>query len=397
MTKKIVVILFSILIITSFTSTTGKNTSNSFNIFSDKGPDLPEWSIGDFWEYNITIIFAGILTIEAVRMEAIVTEISENTYTLELNGYVNKIKITDYDYSIFINALYLTGYIIIEKSTLSMKEHNLTVSGNLQNPKIDFYATLKMIFDQNLDFFNFPINVGNNWYITNKIDLILTGYGEMNGEELFILDEKSLNNPLNDELSILKKEFINTPAGTYESFLISGKIGNPSEIWYSPEIGYLVKVKQNIPKFIKFTIKVRFESYLDLLSTNFNQPEDNTPSTPCITGPINGKPKVDYEYIIKTNDPNGERVYYKIDWGDGYCSNWIGPYESGEEIIVTHSWDIKAEYKLRVKAKDENGYQTSWAPLSVTISKQKTVNNIFLNFIHNHPNLFPLLRQIFGL
>ena len=397
MTKKIIVILFSILIITSFTSTTGKNTSNSFNIFSDKGPDLPEWSIGDFWEYNITIIFAGILTIEAVRMEAIVTEISENTYTLELNGYVNKIKITDYDYSIFINALYLTGYIIIEKSTLSMKEHNLTVSGNLQNPKIDFYVTLKMIFDQNLDFFNFPINVGNNWYITNKIDLILTGYGEMNGEELFILDEKSLNNPLYDELSILKKGFINTPAGTYESFLISGKIGNPSEIWYSPEIGYLVKVKQNIPKFIKFTIKVRFESYLDLLSTNFNQPEDNTPSTPCITGPINGKPKINYEYIIKTNDPNGERVYYKIDWGDGYCSNWIGPYESGEEIIVTHSWDIKAEYKLRVKAKDENGYQTSWAPLGVTISKQKTVNNIFLNFIHNHPNLFPLLRQIFGL
>lgn len=378
----------------SFTSTIGKISSNPSKIVRFEEPDLPQWSIGDFWEYNMTIIFAGILSIEAVRMEAIVTNISNDTYTLELNGYVNKVKITDYDYSIFFDALYLNGYIFIDKSTLSMKEYNLTVSGNLQKPIIDFYITLKMIFEQNLDFFDFPIicDGEDDWYITNKINLFITGYGEMNGEELFIIDEKSLNNPLNDKLSVLKKEYINVPAGTFESFLISGKIGNPSEIWYSPEIGYLVKVKQNIPNFIKLSIKVRFESYLELLSTNYNHPENNTPSAPQIAGPMNGKPGVKYDYKVTTNDPNGEKLYYIIDWGDGYCSKWIGPYESGEEIIVTHSWDKKAEYKIRVKAKDENGYQTSWSPLSVTISKQKTINNVFLNLLKSGPNMFPILQ-----
>lgn len=398
MTKKITFIIFSLLILSmmSFTSTIGKISSNPYEIVTFEEPDLPEWSIGDFWEYNMTIIFAGILSIEAVRMEAIVTNISNDTYTLELNGYVNKVKITDYDYSIFIDALYLNGYIFIDKSTLSMKEYNLTVSGNLQKPIIDFYVTLKMIFDQNLDFFDFPIicDEEDDWYITNKINLFITGYGEMNGEELFIIDEKSLNNPLNDELSVLKKEYINVPAGTFESFLISGKLGNPSEIWYSPEVGYLVKVKQNIPNFIKFSIKLRFESYLELLSTNYNKPENNTPSNPQITGPMNGKPGVKYEYKVTANDPNGEKVYYIIDWGDGCCSNWIGPYESGEEIIVTHSWDTKAEYKIRVKAKDENGYQTTWSPIGVTISKHNIAKNLFLNFLQIHPNMFPILQLL---
>ncbi|KYK21845.1 hypothetical protein AYK24_08630 [Thermoplasmatales archaeon SG8-52-4] len=398
MTKKVVFIIFSLLILSmaSFTSTIGKINTSSSKISIYTEPDFPEWSIGDFWEYNLTIIFAGILSIEAVRMEAIVTDIFNDTYTLELSGYVNKIKITDYDYSIFVDALYLDGYATIDKSTLSIKEYCLTVSGNLHKPKIDFYVTLKMIFEQYLDFLDFPIicNGGDNWFITNNIDLILTGYGEMNGEELFITDEKSLDNPLNDELSVIKKEFINTPAGTFESFLISGKLGNPSEIWYSPEAGYIVKVKQNIPKFILFTIKVRFECYLDLLSTNFNQPENNTPFAPQIIGPFYGKQGVEYDYKVTTTDPNGEMVYYKIDWGDGCCTNWMGPHESGEEIIVTHSWDMKAKFNVRIKAKDVNGFQTPWSPLSITISKNKNVNNLFLNFLQSRPNMFPILRLL---
>jgi len=62
------------------------------------------------------------------------------------------------------------------------------------------------------------------------------------------------------------------------------------------------------------------------------------PNAPTINGPPSGRARVKYEYMFVTTDPNGDDVYYYIDWGDNINSEWIGPYHSGEEITMNHTW-----------------------------------------------------------
>jgi hypothetical protein len=75
----------------------------------------------------------------------------------------------------------------------------------------------------------------------------------------------------------------------------------------------------------------------------------------------------EHDYTLSTSDPNGDEVYYIVDWGDGTINNWFGPYTSGEEVIISHTFVKQADYKCRVKAKDEYDYQSCWtSPFIVT-------------------------------
>ena len=79
---------------------------------------------------------------------------------------------------------------------------------------------------------------------------------------------------------------------------------------------------------------------------------------------------IDYIYYASTEDPNGDPIYYKFDWGDGSESDWVGPYNSGEVVSVTHSWDANGTYYIRVKAKDAKGAESDWSStLKVTTNR----------------------------
>ncbi len=82
------------------------------------------------------------------------------------------------------------------------------------------------------------------------------------------------------------------------------------------------------------------------------------PYPPSIEGPTIGAEEIEYDYTFLTTDPEGEDVYYFIDWGDGTFSDWIGPYSSGEEISVSHMWSSPGEYEVRAKARDIYNYQS---------------------------------------
>jgi hypothetical protein len=110
-----------------------------------------------------------------------------------------------------------------------------------------------------------------------------------------------------------------------------------------------------------------------------------------------GKANIEYLYTTITIDPEGDRIYYLFDWGDGTDSGWIGPYHSGAEANASHNWAKKGMYDIKVKAKDEHGSQSFWSdPLSVSMPKNRIINikTVFLQFLKNYPNLFPILRQI---
>ena len=117
------------------------------------------------------------------------------------------------------------------------------------------------------------------------------------------------------------------------------------------------------------------------------------------TGIISGKPGKKYSYSSKTTDPFNLELSYQFDWGDGNVSEWIGPYPSGDECSTTHTWQTSGNYNIKVKAKNSNGSESVWSdPLEISMPKSKPyINTPLLNFLEDHPYMFPLLRQLLRL
>jgi hypothetical protein len=94
---------------------------------------------------------------------------------------------------------------------------------------------------------------------------------------------------------------------------------------------------------------------------------DRPPSTPTMTGRAEGEPGHFYLYTLTTIDPDGDMVYYYIDWGDGQTTVWVGPYNSGATAPVTHQWAENGTYTIQAKAKDTQGIESGWVTLEVTM------------------------------
>jgi hypothetical protein len=126
---------------------------------------------------------------------------------------------------------------------------------------------------------------------------------------------------------------------------------------------------------------------------------EKPPNPPTITGPASGKAGQPHNYTFNATDPNGDDVYYLIDWGDNTSSGWIGPYPSGHEITQSHTWIKKGTYDIKAKTKDSYGYESDWATLSVKMPY--SYNIPFLPFwerlFERFPHAFPILRHLMGL
>ena len=114
------------------------------------------------------------------------------------------------------------------------------------------------------------------------------------------------------------------------------------------------------------------------------------PNNPIIKGPTRVAPGVEYEYTFTTTDPNGDDVYYYINWG-GYFNvgEWIGPYSSGEQIVLTHTWKNKGIYTIKAKAKDIFDLESDWGYLTVT-----TLPNYNINTQNNQQSYNILIRNL---
>jgi parallel beta-helix repeat protein len=118
------------------------------------------------------------------------------------------------------------------------------------------------------------------------------------------------------------------------------------------------------------------------------------PSAPVITGLDCGKAKRMYNYTFNSTDPNGDSVYYCIDWGDSTMSGWIDLFPSGQEMFARHSWP-KGNYIIRSKAKDIYGAESGWSTLTITMSRPMFFNPpSFIRFLEQFPHAFPILRYL---
>jgi len=122
---------------------------------------------------------------------------------------------------------------------------------------------------------------------------------------------------------------------------------------------------------------------------------NNQPNKPTISGPSSGKTGKSYTYSAHTIDPDGDQVFYWFDWDDGTTSGWKGPYNSGQTESVSHVWNAKGTYQVKVKSKDINGVESVWSnPLPISMPNYKAMDLLFLRFLERHPHIFPILRRI---
>jgi PKD repeat protein len=126
---------------------------------------------------------------------------------------------------------------------------------------------------------------------------------------------------------------------------------------------------------------------------------DNTPpDVPQVIGPAEGKPGKPYLFNILTVDAQDQDIYYFIDWGDNTTSDWLGPYISGTEIHVTHSFAVKGTYLVKAKAKDVMDSESDWGTLQIVVPTEYTFTfNVFLQHVlEKFPRMFPVLRHFMG-
>lgn len=100
--------------------------------------------------------------------------------------------------------------------------------------------------------------------------------------------------------------------------------------------------------------------------------QNHPPETPTIHwSPDDG-------LTMSTTDPEGDDVFYQIDWGDGTITEWLGPSASGKEITVMHTWGTSGTYTVRVRAKDIFNATSEWTdPLLVEIQNPElTIDSI---------------------
>ena len=139
---------------------------------------------------------------------------------------------------------------------------------------------------------------------------------------------------------------------------------------------------------------------VDLFLTKF--PEDGGSNAPSIperpSGQTNGRAGQEYTFTSVTSDPQGDNLYYLFNWGGGNDSGGVGPYSSGEQGTASYVWS-RGNYNIIVKAKDVNGDVSGWSePLSVSMPMSQQPQNVwFLQFLQNHPRMFPILRHLLRL
>ncbi len=119
--------------------------------------------------------------------------------------------------------------------------------------------------------------------------------------------------------------------------------------------------------------------------------KSSAPSAPQINGPTSGKTDEEYNYTFISIDPTDDNVFYYIDWGDGELEEWIGPYNAGEQITISHSWSKDGSYIVRAKAKDVNDEESGWTTLEISMPKTKSINE-FNHWLFRLIQRFPILE-----
>jgi len=130
------------------------------------------------------------------------------------------------------------------------------------------------------------------------------------------------------------------------------------------------------------------------------QGPNNAPNAPEITGPTEGIIGEEHNYNFTIEDPDDGELFLYVDWGDEQIEEWIGPYLSGDTIMLSHTWDEKGDYVITAKVKDVLDAEGPEGTLEISMPKNNAFNfnvNLLEWLFERFPNAFPMLRLLLGL
>ena len=151
-------------------------------------------------------------------------------------------------------------------------------------------------------------------------------------------------------------------------FVASGTDVSQSHSWSAPGT-YAVKVEA-----LDYHGERSGWSYPAYITISSDQP-NRAPDTPeAPDGPSSGQVGTVYTFLVMTTDPDGDRVDYWIDWGDGSSDSGESDlWDSGVWTSWHHAWSSPGTYHVRAKAKDEWELDSDWSPSStITIVDEAT-------------------------
>jgi len=124
-------------------------------------------------------------------------------------------------------------------------------------------------------------------------------------------------------------------------------------------------------------------------------PDPIAPEKPTLTGPASGKFGDEYSYSATSTDDNGDQIYYLFDWGDGTNSGWVGPYTSGLTIDWSHTWEVRGDYEIKVRAKDTTGLLSDWSDtLPISMPLFRTPITFIIELLERLIEHFPFLQWL---
>jgi polyhydroxybutyrate depolymerase len=87
---------------------------------------------------------------------------------------------------------------------------------------------------------------------------------------------------------------------------------------------------------------------------------NRAPEAPVLTGPSAGKVNDSLSFDVGSTDPDGNRISYEADWGDG-TSAMSANVSSGKMVRLGRSWETAGFYNVRARALDSEGLWSEWS------------------------------------
>lgn len=227
---------------------------------------------------------------------------------------------------------------------------------------------------------------------------------------LTVVDDLGTTDTATKTIQIAKKTTIEVDiGGPYEGIInypvqFSGAVldGAPPFSWYWDFGDGTTSIEQypehSFENIGQYTVTLIVTDSQDRIGEDYTTAfitQNYRPAKPTVAGIFKGKEDRSYTYTISATDPDGDQVYYFIDWGDGETTGWIGPYTSGSEVDVSHIWTHEGSYDFKVKAKDPYDAESDW-----------TTNKVTMPIVYEHPivhilqqlaDRFPLLEPFFNI
>lgn len=129
----------------------------------------------------------------------------------------------------------------------------------------------------------------------------------------------------------------------------------------------LYRVKQPCMRWCYYQLNLFGDPTIDFFTHYNNNPPEKS-STP--SGQSSGEVGIAYTFKVEgVEDPDGDDLYYKFDWGDDSYCEWLGPFNSEtEEIYASHVWEYNGQYNITVKVRDNYWSVSEWSnPFKINI------------------------------